>query len=251
MSDYDTDAQSDALLAAFQARFDPSSTKAQTPTSTGVLTSASFINSNAIDVHISMLGVRSAAQSLYSLLQKTPYDFATWHAHALHPSVEEFGEERTAEFVFVMDLLNFCFWSDGNDVVNQERSSEGSTDEADHKANVPGGFVIEYQGQMYTGYWSLVAALRRAIEEGVSITDPMWLASDDCTMQAVTAVFRSAGSESMPLLQERWQVLKEAGKVLEDVCTPSAISNPIHHIPSHHCGSSIFFRPIMSDLFVW
>jgi len=229
MSEYDTDAQSDALLAAFQARFDPSFTKAQTPTSTGVLNSASFINSNAIDVHISMLGVRCAAQSLYSSLQKTPYDFATWHAHALHPSIAEFGEEGTAEFVFVMDLLNFCFWSDGKIGANQERSSQGGTDEAEHKANVPNGFAIDYQGQMYTGYWSLVAALRRAIEEGVPITDSTWLASDDCTLEAITEVFRSAGSDSMPLLRERWQVLKEAGKVLEDVCaSPASKSDPSH-----------------------
>lgn len=162
-----------------------------------------------------MLGVRSAAASLYTQLKKAPYNFATWHAHKLHPSVEEFGEEGAAMFVFVMDALNFCFWSDGS-------ASPGS---AEPKAGEEGeisasdGFAIEYHGELYTGYWSLVAALRRAIEEGVPITVPEWLASEACSLEAVERMFRSAGREGMPLLRERWEVLKEIGEVLCDVCT--------------------------------
>lgn len=70
---------------------------------------------------------------------------------------------------------------------------------------------------MYAGYWSLVAALRRAIEEGIPITTPSWLASGECTLETIEKVFRSAGAEQMPLLRERWEVLQEAGQVLEDV----------------------------------
>jgi len=246
---YDTDLQSEALLAAFQARFDPAYTTAQIPTTTGVLESASFIAKNAIDIHISMWGVRSAAQSLYSLLRKTPYDFATWHAHELHPRVEELGEEETAEFVFVMDLLNFCFWSDCSGV-NRGFSGDGDTGEKEQSPDVPSGFAIEYQGQMYTGYWSLVAALRRAIEEGIPITDLAWLASNDCSLEAVQGVFRSAGSEAMPLLQERWQVLKEAGKVLEAVCDSPAV--PIFILPHSNTKylTTVITMLIMSALAV-
>jgi hypothetical protein len=44
-----------------------------------------------------------------------------------------------------LDLLNFSFWSELDD---EER------------------FAIEYKGKRWTGYWSLVAALQRALDEG-------------------------------------------------------------------------------------
>jgi len=44
-----------------------------------------------------------------------------------------------------MDLLNFSFWSE---LPDDER------------------FAIEYRGKRWTGYWSLVAALQRALDDG-------------------------------------------------------------------------------------
>ena len=55
------------------------------------------------------------------------------------------GADATLSFIFTLDLLNFCFWS--------EKSSEER-------------FAIEYRGKRWTGYLSLVAALRRALDEG-------------------------------------------------------------------------------------
>lgn len=53
----------------------------------------------------------------------------------------------TVAFIFTMDLLNFSFWSEKG---------------AEEKVS------IEYKGKTWTGYWSLVAALQRALEEGPS-----------------------------------------------------------------------------------
>ena len=56
-------------------------------------------------------------------------------------------------FIFTMDLLNYCFWSDHDDDDGKGKRS---------------GFRVEYAGKRWSGYWSLVAALRRALDEGTS-----------------------------------------------------------------------------------
>ena len=109
-----------------------------------VLPNAKFVCDNAIDVAISSSGTKAAAAIIHSLMQAKKFDFKAWSEHELHPKSED--GERAVEFVFVMDLLNFCFWS-GND-------SEK--------------FAVEWKGRTWTGYWSLVAALRRALDEGMS-----------------------------------------------------------------------------------
>ena len=61
----------------------------------------------------------------------------------------------------------------------------------------------------------MVAALRRALEEQIPITDPeYWIDEDVCTDNVLKHVFRSATEEEMPLLAERIQCLREAGRVL-------------------------------------
>jgi len=62
----------------------------------------------------------------------------------LHPKAKD---ESTVNFIFTMDLLNFSFWSE----LNEDKR-----------------FAIDYQGQRRTGYWSLVAILQRALDEGES-----------------------------------------------------------------------------------
>ena len=73
------------------------------------------------------------------------YSTHTWSEHELHPQTKD---ESTVDFIFTMDLLNFSFWS--------EEEEE------------PKRFCIEYRGKLWTGYWSLVAALQRALDEGQS-----------------------------------------------------------------------------------
>lgn len=109
-------------------------------------------------------------------------------AHAgLNPRVVT---EETAEWIFVVDTLNFCFWS-----------AEG----------VP-LYGCEYEGQVYTGYWSLCAAINRAMQEGVPVLSASFLAS--VTEQQLARIFRSCTATSVPLLVERVRVLNEAGRVL-------------------------------------
>jgi len=118
--------------------------KEDAPPDTRVLSSAEHIYSNSIDVAIDMRGTQAAAEIIWQQMQQRSYSTKTWSEHELHPRSKD---EEAVNFIFTMDLLNFSFWS--------EESSENQ-------------FAIEFLGKKWTGYWSLVAALRRAVEEGVT-----------------------------------------------------------------------------------
>lgn len=113
------------------------------PPETKVLESAQFIFDNSIDVALSVPKTKEAAEIIWRLMQEKGYSTKTWSEHELHPKTKD---ESTVEFIFTMDLLNFSFWSEESD---QSRR-----------------FAIEYHDRRWTGYWSLVAALQRALDEG-------------------------------------------------------------------------------------
>lgn len=115
------------------------------PPETKVLEAAQYVFDNAIDVAVSREFTQEAAETIWRLMQKKEYSTQTWSEHELHPQAKD---ESTVDFIFTMDLLNFSFWS------------------AEEEA--PKRFCIEYRGKLWTGYWSLVAALQRALEEGQS-----------------------------------------------------------------------------------
>ena len=114
------------------------------PAQTGVLEDAEYIYDNSTDVALDMRGTKLAASSIWALMQEKQYSTKDWSRHELHPKAKD---ETTVNFIFLMDLLNFSFWSDGP-------SSEQ--------------YAVEYRGKKWTGYWSLVAAIQRALDEGTS-----------------------------------------------------------------------------------
>lgn len=109
---------------------------------TKVLENAQFVFDNAIDVALNSGKTKEAAETIWNLMQKKEYSTHSWAEHELHPTAKD---EGTVDFIFTMDLLNFSFWSE---LPEDKR------------------FAIEYRGRKWTGYWSLVAALRRALDEG-------------------------------------------------------------------------------------
>ncbi|KAK6353310.1 hypothetical protein TWF696_005282 [Orbilia brochopaga] len=160
------------------------------PPDTGVLRSAEYIYDNAIDVALDMRSCKDAAETILTCMQHAHYGTETWDGHALHPHSKD---QEQIDFIFTMDLLNFSFWSD------DPRSP----------------FEVEYNGTRESGYWALVAALRRALDEGIPITSPyFWVDTDVCTDELLTHVFRSATSTPFPMLPERIACLREAGDIL-------------------------------------
>jgi Queuosine salvage protein len=109
---------------------------------TQVLEGAEYVYNNSIDVALDYQSTKAAAAMIHDQMQKKEYSTKTWVSHELHPKAKD---ESTVAFIFTMDLLNFSFWSDKNE---DER------------------FAVEYKGKKWTGYWSLVASLQRALDEG-------------------------------------------------------------------------------------
>lgn len=166
------------------------------PPETKVLQDAEFIYSNSVDVAVDMRSTKLAAQSILSEMQARKYSTKTWSEHELHPKSKD---EATVNFIFTMDLLNFSFWS--------EKSEEER-------------FAVTYRGKKWTGYWSLVAILQRALDEGIPITSPeFWVDEEKCTDEILLDVFRSDTDEQIPMFDQRVRCLRDAGQILDEVCS--------------------------------
>lgn len=116
----------------------------ENPPDTGVMKSAEFIYDESIDVNIVSSATKQAASSIWQRMQQNGFSTRAWSDHELHPKAKD---DETVNFIFTMDLLNFSFWSE----LDEDQR-----------------FGVDYKGQRRTGYWSLVAILQRALEEGES-----------------------------------------------------------------------------------
>lgn len=155
------------------------------------LKSGYFISKNSSDVAISPEGVENASNTLYEMMKTKSYSTLAWKQHDLHPKI---ASEKTIDWIFMIDLLNFSFWSDSD---GGER------------------FAVLYKGKKYVGYWSLCAVINRAIEEGVPITTPSFYSSEsNISDQDIRHIFRSSTQEEIPLLSERIKCIREAGRIL-------------------------------------
>ena len=96
------------------------------------------------------------------------------------------------EWTFLLDTLNFCFWSDKSVL-----------------------FTCSHAGVKWTGYRSLCAALVRAVEEGTPIYKPSCYGN--ISEEQFRLLFRSETGVELPLIGQRWANLQEAARVLETV----------------------------------
>ncbi len=107
-----------------------------------------------------------------------------WH----HPCHYFDKTEETLRWIFVLDLLNHCFWPSVGEPT----------------------WTVTYGGEDYSGYWGLAASLRRALERGFPITDPTYLA--ELPQGHLREIF--SGTGEIPLFEARLANLREAGQVL-------------------------------------
>jgi hypothetical protein len=190
MSDDEVDLE---LLDLLRKRFGIG-VKDDGPPETKVLENAQFIYDNSVDVALDMRCTKNAAQLILNEMEKREYSTKTWSEHELHPKSKD---ESTVNFIFTMDLLNFSFWS--------EKSEEER-------------FAVVYKGKRWTGYFSLVALLQRALEQDIPITDPeFWIDEERCTDDVLKTVFSSGTEEEIPMFDERVRCLRDAGRILEEV----------------------------------
>lgn len=96
------------------------------------------------------------------------------------------GSSKTVAYLFILDSLNFCFWSEPR-------------------------WEIHYQDENLSGYWALAASLKRAIENRVPITEAEYLAQT--SPEELREIFKGKGE--IPLWERRREILQEIGKVLK------------------------------------
>ncbi|KAF8895629.1 hypothetical protein BD779DRAFT_1500613 [Infundibulicybe gibba] len=175
-----------------------------------VIESADYAYAATRIVHINDEGVRMAAQHIREKLLVESYTPRTWRSHSLHicppePYVAtEPLNKSVLDWIFLISSLNFSFWSD----------KEGSPER--YGVEWREGWDSEAK-KVWTGYWSLVAALNRVLDDGIPITDPRFYSSETlCPDSLLEYVFRPAdqSTETIPLLQERISIMREVGFIL-------------------------------------
>ena len=93
------------------------------------------------DVKVKHAGILKVAKVMAEAIKSGTYTAKSWKQHELNPKTMD---KEALEWIFVADTLNFSFWSPDDN----------------------SKFAVTYKGQRYTGYWSLCAAMNRAIDEG-------------------------------------------------------------------------------------
>ena len=88
----------------------------------------------------------------------------------------------------MVDLLNFSFWSD-----------------------TP--YYVVHEGTQYTGYWSLCAAINKALAAGIPATDPAYYGAA-ASEADLCAILRASDQGEMPMVEERARIWGEAGRIL-------------------------------------
>lgn len=146
----------------------------------GVLEDARYVAGLATHVAIDEAALSRAAAEIQDRALPVP----AWNAE-LHFTD---GTWRTANWLLVLDALNFSFWTH---------------DPADR-------WGLDYRGQALRGYWALAAALKRAVEEGIPVYEASWMAT--CTAEALAHVLR--GRNAIPLPEARLAHLHEVGEGL-------------------------------------
>ncbi|XP_049541810.1 queuosine salvage protein [Anopheles darlingi] len=148
--------------------------------------SAELIVKNAQYVKVHPEAIEELADRVIEGIQKKEINVNNFSQHQHHPSATD---AHAANWIFLIDTLNFCFWTPGKDATKWKVDSE-------------------------TGYFALCAAINRAMREGIDITNPAYYSS--ITLEQLEKILRSDDEPSTkaPLLEERVRCLHEVGHVL-------------------------------------
>uniref|UniRef100_A0A0N4ZSJ7 Queuosine 5'-phosphate N-glycosylase/hydrolase n=1 Tax=Parastrongyloides trichosuri TaxID=131310 RepID=A0A0N4ZSJ7_PARTI len=131
-------------------------------------------------------GVMKVASMIVNAMKNGEIKQIDFDAHELHPKG---GDQAAVDWVFLMDTINFSFWS-----------------------NIDTPFYVTYKGKTYSGYFAGCAAVNRALENNLPITSAAFMSTVDEKM--LTDIFKSDVGGTIPLIAERVKAINESGKVL-------------------------------------
>lgn len=151
--------------------------------------SGRFVAERSKDVFVEEEGVKKVAEKIYHLRHSNEFTALGWKK--AHPMAPPPTSDQALNWVFVVDTMNFSFWPD-----NEHEQCE-----------------VTFRKRTYRGgYMAMCAAITRAMEEGIPITDPNYFSK--MSLQDLEHVLRSENATPMPMIKERHQVLTEGGRVL-------------------------------------
>ncbi|CAD7014308.1 queuosine salvage protein [Ceratitis capitata] len=149
--------------------------------------SGEHIVKNAKFVTVIPEGIERLANEVVSRLKSGELDPKNFSQNDVHPKCDD---AHAIEWIFVVDTLNFCFWTPND--------------------------YTKYKVDGYTGYFALCAAINRAMLEGIDITNAAYYSKID--VDTLRKVFRSDdGVTSVPLFEKRLSCFHEVGtRLLEN-----------------------------------
>lgn len=98
---------------------------------------------------------------------------------------QSLSEEEKLNFVLIFSAISFSYWGEPK-------------------------WTIEYEGKKIDGSYGLIMALKRAMEEGMSILDLKYITS----LSRIDFEHITRANTEIPLLDNRLKILNEIGKVL-------------------------------------
>ncbi|XP_034104866.1 queuosine salvage protein [Drosophila albomicans] len=129
-------------------------------------------------------GIERLVEEIVSGVLDKRIAVANFSQHELHPSP---NDDYAANWIFIVDTLNFCFWTPHN--------------------------YTKYKVNEYTGYFALCAAINRAMKDGLDITNPEFYAKID--LATLEKIFRpDDATTQIPLLEKRLECLHQVGECL-------------------------------------
>uniref|UniRef100_W8BHC9 Queuosine 5'-phosphate N-glycosylase/hydrolase n=1 Tax=Ceratitis capitata TaxID=7213 RepID=W8BHC9_CERCA len=146
--------------------------------------SGEHIVKNAKFVTVIPEGIERLANEVVSRLKSGELDPKNFSQNDVHPKCDD---AHAIEWIFVVDTLNFCFWTPND--------------------------YTKYKVDGYTGYFALCAAINRAM---LDITNAAYYSKIDA--DTLRKVFRSDdGVTSVPLFEKRLSCFHEVGtRLLEN-----------------------------------
>lgn len=165
----------------------PTTSHRQTCVRTMALTpklAGEFVVKNAKHLKVNPEGIAKLCKDVIAGIQSKEIDIENFSQHQYHPNA---SDANALNWIFVIDTLNFCFWTPGCDT--------------------------KWQVNGQTGYFALCAAIKRALDEGVNISSPAMYS--EISEEKLAHILRGDDpSTQCPLLAQRVECLHEVGKKL-------------------------------------